>query len=317
MRVYTVGQERVFESIDRIIDNCPDGEESSIVSLCSRDVALRQRMKRNFAPDGKLSSTKVALREYGFIFEIDEDSRGPTEAELFECFLVDSESYRIMYDVEFANHLAIIYRIKPAKVMAQVRNLRHDFEMEVISKYVENTDPSLLFHERMPNALKSYIDKNFKSHNEFRKFFQIDYRLFEHFNRNHIMSMIQAGNVFEDLIENCYSSTELSVSTQVIFEDCRPDFVLDGEWVDAKLSKSTAFRGSKTIDKYTRHTDFLTLIYAIDDMPDDDIPELPDGVRLIHVFDYFKDIPPSLRNEIQTLIDAISTRKRKLVHHVC
>lgn len=127
------------------------------------------------------------------------------------------------------------------------------------------------------------------------------------------MSAIRDGYYFEELVDECFKASGMIVDTRFTLEDCRPDFVIHEQehWADAKLSKSTVF-AAETIEKYTKHADHLTIIYALDDIPDEEVPFLDDNVTLVHVLDYFEDLPEELSTKVLDFIEGVWEKRDKV-----
>ncbi|MGN7387785.1 helix-turn-helix domain-containing protein [Sporosarcina sp. SAFN-015] len=234
---------------------------------------------------------------------------------LADCFHIDSP-YKVVPNEPVCEYVMRNFNVDMPGITSLADDYRSDLEREALSQFVADHSPDDLNNAALTEYrhIVHYIYKHYGGFDNFRAYHNISVPLVEYtssLNRSYFARM---GHRFESMLHKSFQVIGSPVSTTYYQDGCLPDFVLEDEWLDAKLSKSTAFnRGCKTIEKYTRHTDYLTLIYAIDDMPDDDIPDLPEGVRLVHVFDYFPDISPGLRDEIQTLIDEVSARKGRTV----
>ncbi|WP_060210228.1 hypothetical protein [Sporosarcina koreensis] len=308
---YSDGQIKVFEIIDNLIDDDIDVQE-----YIRDNGAFRKRINRNFAGVGENSRVVTALLEYGFSFE--DNGSLPDSGEIESLLYID-ENYLVNRDVEFAQYLSDKYSITVLEINKLITDdLIREYRLSSLEKFVQDHDEDFLAdYENYRNlGIRRYIRAEFGGFREFMKAFNINPLLSPNKTIYGHRYFTDAGREFEALIKQAFVGGGILVDSAFYLDGCYPDFVLEGsEWADAKLSKSTSFNPNcQTIEKYTRHTDYLTLIYAIDDMPDDEVPELPEGVRLLHVFDYFPDISPGLRSEIQTLIDEVSTRKGRRVN---
>ena len=306
---FTEAQERIFAIFDDLVDADVD-----VFAEISSNVALRRRIGRNFTSVEGLSKSKSALHLYGFT-EMGLLRYTPSKADLDNCFEID-DKYKVVFDEEFAQHIANV----TGNSISEIRSLTHgdikkQWELDALGEFVRDHDDdflSLYQSYRDHNHIRYYFRCHFGKVREFRKAFGIDFRLHPWNSRTGVASAIQDGFRFEALVKRCFDAVGTEIRTDCRIDNCRPDFVAaDSHWLDAKLSKSTSFSGSETIEKYTKHADFLTLIYAIDDMPDDRVPDIDDNVSLVHVLDYFEDLPDDLAAEIQRFIDDVITRRKE------
>src|SRR5690606_26093825 len=108
-----------------------------------------------------------------------------------------------------------------------------------------------------------------------------------------IQQLKRLGLEFQALVKEVYDEITLARTEQTRIEDCIPDFISGFTWLDAKLSKSTA-----TVDnirKYRKHTDWLIIVYAIDDGA-----KPIDGAIYAQVSEYY----PLNTGELKRRIDA-------------
>lgn len=300
-------QERIFEIFDDIID-----KDIDLYDHIQKDNSLRTRIARNFKNNLGKSAISEALRLYGFTgFE---EPTTPSHLDLYRCFDCEDESYVIKFDEDFVNHLSVVHNLPTNKVkaLAKERWLK-EIKLEILIKFVSHNEEDFLanpYTYKDNTRIRGYFRSVFGDICTFRSAFGIDKML----NPNRTMQghyyYIEAGKRFEGLIKRCFDAMNTEVDVQISVENCRPDFVLNDGWMDAKLSKSTTFFGSDTIKKYTKHTDALTIIYAIEDVKDESLPLLPPGVDLIHILDYFGDLPADLRDDIKLFISEVKLMKR-------
>jgi hypothetical protein len=117
------------------------------------------------------------------------------------------------------------------------------------------------------------------------------------------------GHEFESVLSEIL--TDLNVSfKQYDHGKYRPDFVVDNEWIDAKLSQST-FRtkddnGLTCVDKYEPYCDKLTIVFLRGDK-DCDV-DVTDKTRLVNVYKYVNKLPEVLRNKYRTRLNDIERR---------
>lgn len=305
MKSYSAAQEKIFDRIDVLIDS-----DVEVWGFIQENVAFRKQIWRNFPGDGKLSSAQVALREYGFDFS--EDVTSISYKELYSVLYVD-DMYRVSTDNEFVAHLSSVSGLGESEIRTlAITKYGEEFRMIALEKFVDNNDEDYLsdYGNYRDTVIRQYIRKEFGGMRGFREAFNISSELNSYRSSQGARFYTDAGRRFEALVKRCFDESRTYIDDGYFVEGCYPDFVSGEEWFDAKLSKSTAFSPScETIQKYTKHTAFLTLIYAVDDMSDVEIPSINDNVRLVNIFDYFPDIPDSLRTEIGELIAEVQRRK--------
>lgn len=292
-------QERLFEVFDKLID-----EGKVIHDEIQRDGALRKRVLRNFPPSESKSSTRVAMEAYGFIF----DKNIPSTEELQNCWLI-GDRFELLINEEVFNDLMARSNLSPLEMRRLVRQERKVMELEALSEFVRETSPELISYKNLRKYphLRSYITSNFDLFEDFREAFNIDYRLVFYNSPSLRWIHIFNGLSFEKLLEEHLFGTEAS---QVPYKDSRPDFVVEGEWIDAKLSKGTALDyRDDTIEKYLRHTDHLTIIYAIDDGADTSAVEEDYNVEFKHVSEFYERMNDEAIAEFEELIERSSVVK--------
>jgi hypothetical protein len=121
------------------------------------------------------------------------------------------------------------------------------------------------------------------------------------------------GHEFEGVLSEIL--TDLNVRfTRYDHDKYRPDFVINSEWIDAKLSQFTYrtqdANGLTCVDKYEPHCDKLTLVFLRGNKECDAM--VTDKTRLVSVYKYVNKLPDSLRgkyyaklNEIERKADAV------------
>ncbi len=137
------------------------------------------------------------------------------------------------------------------------------------------------------------------------KYYGIDKTAVEYSMNKKARSCATHGHIFQKLVKKVFDELCTSYLYEQKVDGCRPDFISEGYWYDAKLSRSTAFNKScETIDKYSKHTDYLTIIYAIDDTNADD-----DRANFVHITEYYPYISEGLRRKIDAFIRKASEVK--------
>ena len=236
--------------------------------------ALRTRASRCFDSIHGLPKYVSSLFAYGYIELVDLFGEGyrkdPDDIRQFRRYLLDWVAEDIIFN---------------------------DFERS-FSYYVKNysgVEPAL--YEFYRNTLEFYED------------YGIPPELI-HYNSKSINSgrfLFYLGVKFENLVRKFIFPTE---PYQVVYKDCIPDFIINGNWLDVKLSKSTVFSpNDSTINKYLKYVDKVTILYGIED----DIPtsfyEDIGVIEYVSVTDFYSSIPNSAVIEIEEHLQLVKEFK--------
>lgn len=291
-------KERVFEIFDELIDTDASNGQSFLKYINRELPSLRKRCIRTFG------SMKAALTEYGFILESEEELELP---KLFDflcgCFEV-AEDGRIRVDFEQfldkSNELtALGYVVNRTKIIKQMEEaLELDRIEAFIRKYNERACEILdSTGKKYPeNQINTIIEKYYKVRKNVYKTYKVNPFMITSASFVRLRELMKLGSEFEDIVYEVLAEISNGVDRYFILEDCRPDFVIGEKWYDAKLARKTALdTRSSTIDKYTKHTDYLTIIYAIDDTTATD-----SRANFVHITEYY----PYISVELQRKIDA-------------
>lgn len=255
----TEKQERALCVLDDLIDEGIDvtnlRQEIHLSNTYSYD-AVRTRLRRAFG------SVENALRAYGLYDQTAE----PERLELERCFYIDQD-YRVSENRYKSEELKELYGISEIKFQQYKKALLENLEREALDIYVRDIFPYGLKRDYIYKHKLWHVEKylrNFYGHSvrKLCKEWELSYELF---NDSYTSFFINKGHEFEELVGDVLSAVYPDrVESQRRIEDCIPDFIIDEKhWIDAKLSENTAFnRASKTFDKYLKHTDMLTIIYA-------------------------------------------------------
>jgi hypothetical protein len=117
------------------------------------------------------------------------------------------------------------------------------------------------------------------------------------------------GHEFEGVLSEILADLNVPFK-QYDHDKYRPDFVVDNEWIDAKLSQFT-YRtqddnGLTCVDKYEPHCDKLTLIFLRGNRECDAM--VTDKTRLVSVYKYVNKLPDSLRGKYYAKLDEIERK---------
>jgi len=153
--------------------------------------------------------------------------------------------------------------------------------------------------------IETYSYKVFGSLPKMYEYFGIDKTAVEYSMNKRARSLAALGHEFQRLVKEIYDEIPLSRHSTRGYGDSVPDFISGNTWLDAKLSKSTVFnRGCNTLEKYRKHTDYLVIIYALDDTTATD-----DRATFVHITEYYPYISVELQRKIDAFIHKASEVK--------
>lgn len=294
---FTKGQERVFKIFDELIDNDIDLWEE-----VQRNEALRKRINRNFESIEGRSKTETALYLYGF-----DDYVGiPNILELKRCWKISDNG--VVLDKLHFNYLKALYNITDAELFRLV-NIHKE---EVIDHFISNLVSSGLFDDYSLDAIRNMSPKTYrmiytKYCNSFNFYFAfgIDFKIVYYTRSSKHNFFFALGLMFESLVKKYVFPNE---NYQVIIKDCIPDFVINGRWVDVKLSKSTVLTDG-TIEKYFNHVNKLTIIYAVEDNSDVSFYADNGFIEFIHISEFYKNLSKFEIQEFEEIIECAKVLK--------
>ena len=296
--------ERLFTSIDNLFDEgCVD-----VVREVRSNEALRKQCNRLFPPKKDKSSTTLALEAYGLRF----DTYVPNRKELENCLFI-GEDYKVEVDIYRYNELLVCCNIDQSDLDDLLRPIKTELRLEALSNFVRETSPDMISYSSLREYphLRVLVEQDLGGIEKFRERFNLDKRMVFYANTSKTRSLINNGFYFEELLENHLFG---KVNAQVTYKDSRPDFVVEGNWFDAKLSKGTAlFHKVNTIPKYLEHTDHLTIIYAYDDGADTSEVESLYNVDFVHVSEYYDLMSAEAVAEFEDLIERVGVLKGRSI----
>lgn len=307
-----VKRERVFSRIDEIIDRklCDVGTKTLSLTtyINAYDSALRRACLRHFG------SLENALKEYGYVDDYYYISKKEIINYLYEIHHI-SEDYLMKFDHEL--FLNLISLLKDANyddvdIRRILRQAISELLDESLSKLVFEVDPDDLWKywkdgKKENRKLNNRIVKKYGSIAEFYRAFNINKKLLSGYSFKGRKILMEMGLEFERLMKSVFEEIGISYTYQSRVGKCIPDFILEDCWVDAKLSKSTALNnGVNTIEKYRRHTDALTIIYAIDD--ESNVSSYEHLANFVCVTEYY----PFLSAETQRKIDDFISKVKRI-----
>lgn len=280
-------KEGCFELLDNMID---DGIDVMSLGVSLRGDAkykyetVRKRLSRAFG------SVNQALVEYG-LFE----KRGePVELELHRCFEITGD-YLVVENEYKKEDLMDIYNVTETEFKRITKDVRNQCEKEALSMFASDFYPDGFKHhflrERKLYHLRGYLTRHYgDSFERLANELGMDYRLVE---RQTYEPLFDLGNTFESIVGEVVEG--FYVKKQQRIGDCIPDFVMGETWIDAKLSFGTVFqRSCQTIEKYTKHTDNLTIIYALDKSKRRKVGD----VRFIHISEFYPHLESTGQHDL-------------------
>ena len=174
---------------------------------------------------------------------------------------------------------------------------KEDCMRDAIGEFIRQYDLDEITIELLKRNrhIETYSYEVFGSLLEMYRFYGIDKTAVEYAMSSRRNATAALGHEFQALVKEIYDEITLARSEQTRIEDCIPDFISGFTWLDAKLSKSTA--KTATIQKYRKYTDWLIIIYAIDDRS-----KPIDGAIYKHVSEYYQYISDELQRKIDAFI---------------
>lgn len=177
---------------------------------------------------------------------------------------------------------------------------KEDCMRDAIGEFVHQYDPDEITIELLKSYrhIEQYSYKIFGSLPEMYKYFGIDKTAVEYSMNKRTRACASWGHLFEELVAEVFSELNYRYERRRRINDCVPDFIVGDSWYDAKLSRNTAFNSScQTIEKYRKHTDYLTIIYALHDTEKDD-----ERATFVHITEIKPLVSPHLQRKIDAFI---------------
>lgn len=240
----------------------------------------------------------MALKEYGFIGD---NLYTPRELELKRCISINTDDFTVEINNEELLNLAAVCRMDLHDLKQMVYDYADEAKLEALSEYVRLTEPDRLNYGtfRKYKHLRPWVDRLMGGYDVFKELCYVDDRIFA----ADVSTLINYGREFERLVgEALVHMYGSNVKKQVKYKDAIPDFVIGDTWIDAKLSKSTAFRPEvKTIEKYRKFTNDLKIVFAVDDTHGLEMNDV-DGVEFIHISEFYSELYDSLVHELKEFV---------------
>lgn len=296
-------KERFFTWIDEAINNDSIGD--NVVTFVNDSPRMRKAAQRYFG------SVKQALIEYGFVEgEINETWTDGQILNHFDVTYTIDIYGRLVFDddfflLKFDEFSALGGDLSISKVKSKLKRLLEDDLLQAFFNHFGVDGFRWIDykpHTQRPQEFKGIahiIRSRKESRFELANKFGIRYRAFLAIDtsKQERRAIQKLGHEFQALVTEIYDEITLARSEQNRFEDSIPDFISGNTWLDAKLSKSTA--SAMTIQKYRKHTDWLIIVYALEDGG-----KPLDGAIYKHVSEYY----PLISAELQRKLDAFIRR---------
>lgn len=299
---FSQAQEDIFKIFDEIIDSGGD-----VWCEIQNDETLRKRVYRAFKGNSDLSSTKAALYSYGF----NDYTYEPTLLELKRCLDVTVEG---VFVNEYRVHeLEAVTNMSKEFLLTLINRHKYEAFDEFVSNYISDLNSFLLSYTDLRDEhprVFSYVANRYGNSRNFYNVFGINPMLIYYHAKTGMNLLAILGVIFEELVRAVLFPNE---SYQVVYKDCRPDFVINGNWVEIKLSKGTVVsQGDKSISKYLKYVDSFKVIYAIEDDSDVSFYEEEGFLEFIHISEYYKLMTKEEVRMFQEFIENASEYKRRL-----
>lgn len=294
-------KEKIFDTFDEIIDLDLTRDLTLKQYINRMDKSLQQRCIHT------LGSVSLALEEYGMT-----DEAPSIELSFERLFDYLGHTFEIKDDgrvsIDFETYLrkinelhAMGYAVDSQKA---IREIETYLEMDRVEAFMRTNDDeaNVILDERKErkypeNQMISLTEKHFPSRLALYKTYGLHPLMLnggKDFAR--IRKLMQLGRDFENIVGEVLSEIYSDIRVKPKFGTSIPDYVVDETWYDAKLARSTTLApGCRTIPKYRKHTDNLTIIYALHDTERKD-----SRANFVHISEYY----PLITDELQRKIDA-------------
>jgi hypothetical protein len=254
-------KERCFRKIDWLIDYGFDVENLKQEMSDKEYNALRKQFVRAGFP-----TFKDGLIEYGLF----KPNGTPTLLELHRCYYID-EHFAVKINEYEKERLLDVYYIDEDAFKKLSRDIKNELELDAIDEFYRGMFPDGIKHTTFENekyfAIRSYVGKHFGSSvTRLLESYGTPYHIFveRDYNRK-AGQFLKLGFRFESLVKEVLEVLYYNVKYQQTIGNCKPDFIVGKDWLDAKLSYKTLFHPQcETLEKYATYTERLTIIYALD-----------------------------------------------------
>ncbi|WP_313640095.1 hypothetical protein [Paenibacillus sp.] len=252
----TGSKETFFEMLDSLIDSGVD------ITKVAKHLPIKEYNRLRKQAVRVFGSYEQALTEYGLF-----DSNGtPNGVELHRCFTI-TDDYEVS-ETDEVPHLCDVYALDELSFRRLTKGIRKQVEIDALDEFYRDQYPfdhlpTRVLRETYP-VLYGYLRKHYGTYKAYLAAYGVSYAfaLDRDFGGK---DSAKNGHRFEyklgEILREIYGDAEHHRK----IGDCIPDFIVNGtEWIDAKLSAGTIYDSRcRTVEKYARHTDELTVYYAL------------------------------------------------------
>ena len=176
---------------------------------------------------------------------------------------------------------------------------------DVVSQFVQDFDPNEITSKLLKEyrCVESYIYTLHTNLQSFYDYYGLDGDFISYSRESKLGMYTRLGHEFERLVERVLTEKGENFIKQKTVKNCRPDFVVENHWYDAKLSRSTSFnKGCETLKKYRKHANYLTIIYGLHDTSLED-----DWAEFVHISEYLPFLSTKLQRDINAFLNKVSS----------
>ncbi|MFK4304283.1 hypothetical protein ABH892_004423 [Paenibacillus sp. RC254] len=249
------GKERVLSKIDELIDRGIDVTNISKELSAKEYGSIRKQALRSFG------SYTQALREYGLY----ECNGTPSEVELQRCFEI-TDDFRVVETAD-VTHVCDIYNLDYFTFRKVSQEIKERVEIDALDDFYRehypfDNLPTRVLRETYPK-LYGYLRKHYGTYKKFLAAYKVSYK-YALSQRYKGRDSIPLGHEFERRLGEILRAIYPDVRYHVKVGVCIPDFIAnETEWIDAKLSANSILDPRcRTLEKYAKETDNLTVYYA-------------------------------------------------------
>lgn len=282
-------RDKIFEIFSELEDSGVD-----LPSYIRSNEALRKRVNRNFDNVHNLSKIDSALFLYGYV-DLVNNSTDINYYDLLDCLYHSEEG--ISYSIDKVKNLVALTTVPEDVLISKVEKIIDSHKIEKVAEDIIESDFEKSFSQVIDGdrSIEVTVNNSYGSVLEFYKAFGIDERIIYANNSfSRFRYLVYLGKKLEGLV---YKYIFPNQPYQVPYKDCVPDFIIDGEWLDVKLSKGTALDSrDSTLNKYLKYRDQIIILYLIDDGADVSFYEDNGYAKFIPISSYYEDLSKDIIN---------------------
>lgn len=290
--------------IDEIIDRDEVPSNMTLHQYLTRTTKYRSRCKRLFG------GVENALRQYGYYTDTEDWTDTSRKQQLENCLRIDG-NYRPYFEGDAYNLLKF-----EGLDICWTKELRILRDTLIIEKYLYETDFWEVDKFQRKNGSPQHpVDRAVRNiYGTWTNFYK-SIKYHPNLYGSDIRNTSKQGKEFEYLVEEVLKEVYKKIPTtqKEVAKGCIPDFVIDDRWYDAKRSRSTALGPNcNTIEKYRKHTDYLTIIYALHDTE-----EYDDRANFTCITEYYPYISDELKRKCNDFIARARATSERMRGYQC